>query len=50
MMYESADVEIKESDAISLLDVGGCGAFVHGLEDEFEVVRNAAVGEWNSGL
>ncbi|KAI7868171.1 armadillo-type protein [Spinellus fusiger] len=31
------------SDEFRLLDSGACGAFVHGLEDEFEEVRNAAI-------
>ena len=34
------------SEEISLLDTGACGAFVHGLEDEFEEVRLAAIGAW----
>ena len=32
-----------DPDAVSLISSGACGAFVHGLEDEFFEVRNAAV-------
>ncbi|KAK9768463.1 hypothetical protein K7432_000874 [Basidiobolus ranarum] len=32
-----------ESDEFRLLDSGACGAFIHGLEDEYQEVRNAAV-------
>ncbi|KAJ2710614.1 hypothetical protein H4R19_003663, partial [Coemansia spiralis] len=32
-----------ESDEIRLLDSGAAGAFVHGLEDEFQEVRDAAI-------
>ncbi|ORX66819.1 ARM repeat-containing protein, partial [Linderina pennispora] len=35
-----ADVE---SDEFKLLDSGAAGAFVHGLEDEFQEVRDAAI-------
>lgn len=28
---------------VRLLDSGACGAFVHGLEDEYQDVRNAAI-------
>ncbi|RKP34355.1 armadillo-type protein [Dimargaris cristalligena] len=32
-----------ESDDFRILDSGACGAFVHGLEDEYREVRNAAI-------
>ena len=35
------DTEISQEE-ISLLETGACGAFVHGLEDEFQEVRLAA--------
>ncbi|KAG0207665.1 Integrator complex subunit 4 [Mortierella sp. NVP41] len=31
------------AQAVRLLDSGACGAFVHGLEDEYQDVRNAAI-------
>ncbi|KAF9427087.1 Integrator complex subunit 4 [Podila epigama] len=31
------------AEHVKLLDSGACGAFVHGLEDEFQEVRNAAI-------
>ncbi|KAJ3185620.1 Integrator complex subunit 4 [Geranomyces variabilis] len=34
--------DIPPSDVV--VDPAACGAFVHGMEDEFELVRNAAVG------
>jgi len=39
----SGDKDVARDD-ISLVESGACGAFVHGLEDEFEVVRFAAIG------
>ncbi|KAJ1949425.1 hypothetical protein FBU59_001149 [Linderina macrospora] len=36
------DVDV-ESDEFRLLDSGAAGAFVHGLEDEFQEVRDAAI-------
>ncbi|KAJ1964138.1 hypothetical protein GGI12_001622 [Dipsacomyces acuminosporus] len=36
------DVDV-ESDEFKLLDSGAAGAFVHGLEDEFQEVRDAAI-------
>jgi len=38
---KEGDTEIAQED-ISLLETGACGAFVHGLEDEFQEVRQAA--------
>ncbi|KAJ1927287.1 hypothetical protein IWQ60_003059 [Tieghemiomyces parasiticus] len=32
-----------EADEFRILDSGACGAFVHGLEDEYREVRNAAI-------
>ncbi|RUO97226.1 armadillo-type protein [Jimgerdemannia flammicorona] len=32
-----------EADEFRLLDSGACGAFVHGLEDEYQDVRNASI-------
>ena len=37
------DKDVAGED-ISLVESGACGAFVHGLEDEFEAVRFAAIG------
>ncbi|KAI8968585.1 armadillo-type protein [Mycotypha africana] len=36
------DIDV-ESDEFHLLDSGACGAFIHGLEDEFMEVRNASI-------
>lgn len=33
-----------ESEEFRILDSGACGAFVHGLEDEYKEVRNASIG------
>jgi integrator complex subunit 4 len=33
-----------DADEFRLLDSGACGAFVHGLEDEYQDVRYAAIG------
>lgn len=38
------DVDVG-SDEFRLLDSGACGAFIHGLEDEFQQVRNASIGK-----
>ncbi|XP_045620866.1 integrator complex subunit 4 [Procambarus clarkii] len=35
--------EHMEADSVSVINTGSCGAFVHGLEDEFLEVRNAAL-------
>ncbi|XP_076453862.1 integrator complex subunit 4-like [Babylonia areolata] len=35
--------ENMDADSVSLMNIGACGAFVHGLEDEFLEVRNAAL-------
>ncbi|KAI8148934.1 armadillo-type protein [Fennellomyces sp. T-0311] len=32
-----------EADEFRIMDSGACGAFVHGLEDEFQEVRNASI-------
>ncbi|KAG2227292.1 hypothetical protein INT45_004247 [Circinella minor] len=32
-----------ESEEFRIMDSGACGAFVHGLEDEFQEVRNASI-------
>jgi integrator complex subunit 4 len=34
-----------ESDEFHLLDSGACGAFIHGLEDEYQEVRYASIGK-----
>ncbi|KAJ3291091.1 Integrator complex subunit 4 [Borealophlyctis nickersoniae] len=39
-----------ESEDLRLLDAAVCGAFVHGLEDEFEAVRQAAVDMFNDEM
>ncbi|KAJ3151600.1 Integrator complex subunit 4 [Geranomyces variabilis] len=38
----NAIFDIPPTDVV--VDPAACGAFVHGMEDEFELVRNAAVG------
>ncbi|XP_048522267.1 integrator complex subunit 4-like [Dendroctonus ponderosae] len=40
---DDAPKELLKADSISLMSSGACGAFVHGLEDEFLEVRSAAV-------
>nr|XP_023015747.1 integrator complex subunit 4 [Leptinotarsa decemlineata] len=40
---DDAPKEVIDADSISLMSSGACGAFVHGLEDEFLEVRSAAV-------
>ncbi|KAK6195746.1 hypothetical protein SNE40_001107 [Patella caerulea] len=35
--------EELDAESISLMNIGACGAFIHGLEDEFLEVRNAAL-------
>jgi len=40
---DDAPKELLDADSISLMSSGACGAFVHGLEDEFLEVRSAAV-------
>ncbi|KAI9345097.1 armadillo-type protein [Pilaira anomala] len=36
------DIDVQ-SNEFHLLDSGACGSFIHGLEDEFQEVRNAAI-------
>ncbi|KAL3280766.1 hypothetical protein HHI36_003998 [Cryptolaemus montrouzieri] len=40
---DDAPREVLDADSINLMNSGACGAFVHGLEDEFLEVRSAAV-------
>ncbi|XP_060518566.1 integrator complex subunit 4 [Cylas formicarius] len=40
---DDAPKEVLDAESISLITSGSCGAFVHGLEDEFLEVRSAAV-------
>ncbi|CAF0882956.1 unnamed protein product [Brachionus calyciflorus] len=40
---ESSDSQIDEDDNLNLITQGACGAFIHGLEDEFLEVRSEAV-------
>ncbi|XP_056644986.1 integrator complex subunit 4 [Diorhabda sublineata] len=40
---DDAPKELIDADSISLMSSGACGAFVHGLEDEYLEVRSAAV-------
>ncbi|KAK4880692.1 hypothetical protein RN001_008838 [Aquatica leii] len=40
---DDAPKEMVDADSINLMSSGACGAFVHGLEDEFLEVRTAAV-------
>lgn len=44
---EGGDKDVAGDD-ISLVESGACGAFVHGLEDEFEAVRFAAIGPFST--
>lgn len=39
-----------ESDEFHLLDSGACGAFIHGLEDEYQEVRYASIGNYLHNL
>ncbi|GFO28328.1 integrator complex subunit 4-like [Plakobranchus ocellatus] len=40
---DDAPREDVDPDTVNLLSIGACGAFVHGLEDEFLEVRNASL-------
>ncbi|XP_043224556.1 integrator complex subunit 4-like [Amphibalanus amphitrite] len=40
---DDAPKEQLQADTVSLMSSGACGAFVHGLEDEFLEVRSAAL-------
>nr|CAD7458357.1 unnamed protein product [Timema tahoe] len=40
---DDAPREVIDADSVSLMGSGSCGAFVHGLEDEFLEVRYASV-------
>ncbi|KAJ4445386.1 hypothetical protein ANN_07191 [Periplaneta americana] len=40
---DDAPRELVDADSVSLMSSGSCGAFVHGLEDEYQEVRNASV-------
>ncbi|ESO86380.1 hypothetical protein LOTGIDRAFT_220695 [Lottia gigantea] len=35
--------EELDAESVNLMNIGACGAFIHGLEDEFLEVRNAAL-------
>ena len=39
----SSDSSLKDGDNLGLMTSGACGAFIHGLEDEFLEVRGEAV-------
>jgi integrator complex subunit 4 len=39
----SSDAVIKDDDNLHLITFGSCGAFIHGLEDEYLEVRKEAV-------
>lgn len=41
----SGDINFN-SEEFRVLDSGACGAFIHGLEDEYQEVRNAAIGKY----
>ncbi|KAJ3383157.1 Integrator complex subunit 4 [Lobulomyces angularis] len=41
--YKNMDIEYEGVEGLNLLDASACGAFIHGLEDEYEEVRNATV-------
>ncbi|KAH9491801.1 Integrator complex subunit 4 [Bulinus truncatus] len=40
---DDAPREDVDPDSVNLLSIGACGAFIHGLEDEYLDVRNAAL-------
>ncbi|XP_067668876.1 integrator complex subunit 4-like [Haliotis asinina] len=40
---DDAPKEEIDPENINLMNIGACGAFIHGLEDEFYEVRNAAL-------
>ncbi|KAJ3034608.1 Integrator complex subunit 4 [Rhizophlyctis rosea] len=40
---ETKDLNLESEEYMSLLDASACGAFIHGLEDEFERVRLCTV-------
>ncbi|KAJ8310897.1 hypothetical protein KUTeg_012762 [Tegillarca granosa] len=40
---DDAPKQELEAEDVSLMNIGACGAFVHGTEDEFLEVRNAAL-------
>lgn len=40
---DDAPKEELDPDSINLMNIGACGAFVHGLEDEFSEVRNCTL-------
>lgn len=40
---DDAPRELVDAESVSLMSSGACGAFVHGLEDEYFEVRSAAV-------
>ncbi|RKO87591.1 armadillo-type protein [Blyttiomyces helicus] len=46
---QASDFDLETSGGDLLLDAASCGAFIHGLEDEYEEVRNSAVGEFSIG-
>ena len=39
----SCDAQIQDDESINLISTGACGAFIHGLEDEFLEVRGECV-------
>lgn len=43
IMTPSSDTQLQEEESISLISTGACGAFIHGLEDEFLEVRHECV-------
>ncbi|KAI8929831.1 armadillo-type protein [Entophlyctis helioformis] len=40
---DAGDFDISNSDDVSLKSTSMCGAFIHGLEDEFAIVRSNAI-------
>ncbi len=40
---DDAPREEVDADSVSLMSFGACGAFIHGLEDEFMAVRSSAI-------
>ena len=43
MLFFSLHREEVDADSVNLMAMGACGAFIHGLEDEFLAVRSASI-------
>ena len=42
-IMSSSDSQIQDEESLSLISSGACGAFIHGLEDEYLEVRHESV-------